>query len=221
MNGTVTPSVVVVLAIASSGGGLAGSYDWRAPPVGLIALFVLRAVLTRPRLDLGTGEHGPADRVVRDRQAGAAARPCGFQDVATDAQALDHPFTGRVRMSREVARDILAVELELDVRSARHADEHVATGHEIGSIRQHLYPDAVRRGPRLCGRDRQHGGDHRHGQSQPKGTGDRADAHDETPPSPDPAALGGLLTGVFATECPESSRQAASATPKVRLRSCQ
>ena len=30
MNGTVTPSVVVVVAIAEGGGGLLGSYDWNA-----------------------------------------------------------------------------------------------------------------------------------------------------------------------------------------------
>src|SRR3954470_18431660 len=33
MNGTVTPSVVVVVAISPSGGGLFGSYGWNGPPL--------------------------------------------------------------------------------------------------------------------------------------------------------------------------------------------
>src|SRR4051794_34270840 len=38
MNGTVTPSVVVVLATEPGGGGLFGSYGWNDPP--LLLLFV-------------------------------------------------------------------------------------------------------------------------------------------------------------------------------------
>ena len=33
MNGTVTPSVVVVVSIWSRGGGFFGSYGWNGPPL--------------------------------------------------------------------------------------------------------------------------------------------------------------------------------------------